>query len=420
MSDIVIKAENIGKKFSKSLGKSMLYGMIDVMKSASRIDPKTEQLRDAEFWAVDDVSFELKKGETLGIMGPNGSGKTTILKMLNGIFLPDRGRIDIEGKTGALIQVGAGFHPMLSGRENIYINGAILGMSKREIDRKFDAIVDFADIGDFLETPVKNYSSGMYVRLGFAIAVYGDPDILLIDEILAVGDMAFRGRAATRMMEIKKKGTAIVFVTHDTTRAMGFCDAGLLIKNGKVIRKDSIGQVIAEYQNVMLDPQVLKEKDPGFRDLLAAEKALAKTNTNNELDILDLKLLNEKGQSVDSFKTGGELKIVMDILPKKVIKECMLFIGAVRSDGTRAFMECSNYQDFQVPVLDKRQTVEIAISPLLLAAGSYVLNVAFRDQNLLQPYGRRGGEDVFRVEDTVPNPEYKESLYRQKMCWKFQ
>ncbi|MCK4325438.1 ABC transporter ATP-binding protein, partial [bacterium] len=185
MNDIAIKVEHVSKKFCKRLRHTMLYGTVDIARSTLGLLPHSGQLRVGEFWAVDDVSFELKRGETLGIIGPNGAGKTTVLKMLNGIFMPDKGKIIIKGRVGALIEVGAGFHPMLTGRENIYINGTILGMSKREIDKKFDDIVNFADIGDFIDSPVKHYSSGMYVRLGFAIAIHCEPDILLVDEVLA-------------------------------------------------------------------------------------------------------------------------------------------------------------------------------------------------------------------------------------------
>jgi len=187
-SDIAITVDHVSKKYCKSLKRSMLYGVTDIGRNTLGLSSHSGNLRKSEFWAVDDVSFEVKKGETLGIIGPNGSGKTTLLKMLNGIFWPDKGKITVKGRVGALIEVGAGFHPLLTGRENIYINAAILGMTKEEVDEKFDDIVEFADIGDFLDTPVKFYSRGMYVRLGFAVAVHCEPDILLVDEVLAVGD----------------------------------------------------------------------------------------------------------------------------------------------------------------------------------------------------------------------------------------
>ncbi|MBU1997155.1 MAG: ABC transporter ATP-binding protein, partial [Candidatus Omnitrophica bacterium] len=215
MSDFALKVENAGKKFTKSLKRSMLYGAVDIMQSALGLTPNTSNLRDDEFWAVNDVSFEIKKGDCFGIIGPNGSGKTTLLKLLNGIFMPDKGKIEINGKIGALIQVGAGFHPLLSGRENIYINGAILGMTKKEIDKKFDEIVEFSEIEEFLDAPVKHYSSGMFVRLGFAIAVHCEPDILLIDEILAVGDRDFSLKCYQKINEIRKSGVSIILVSHN-------------------------------------------------------------------------------------------------------------------------------------------------------------------------------------------------------------
>ncbi len=192
--EVAVLVEHVSKKYCKSLKRSMFYSLSDISRNMLGFGSHPSRLRRDEFWALDDVSFEVKRGETLGLVGPNGAGKSTMLKMLNGIFWPDKGRITVRGRVGALIEVGAGFHPLLSGRENIYVNAAILGMGKKEVDRKFDSIVAFADIGDFLDAPVKHYSSGMFVRLGFAVAVHCDPDILLVDEVLAVGDTAFQSK----------------------------------------------------------------------------------------------------------------------------------------------------------------------------------------------------------------------------------
>jgi homopolymeric O-antigen transport system ATP-binding protein len=211
--DVLIKVENVSKKFCRSLKRSMLYGMEDISRDLLHLPNTSDKLRKDEFWAVDDVSFEVKRGECLGIIGRNGAGKSTLLKMLNGIILPDKGKITIKGKVGALIEVGAGFHPMLTGRENIYVNGAILGMSKREIDKKFDEIVAFAELEEFIDMPVKHYSSGMYVRLGFSIAVQIKPDILILDEILAVGDAGFRHKCYHQINKVMKDA-AVIMVSH--------------------------------------------------------------------------------------------------------------------------------------------------------------------------------------------------------------
>ena len=235
--DVVIRVDNVAKKFCRSLRHVMFYGAKDIARNALGLSSRSGELRDGEFWAVNDVSFELRRGEALGLVGPNGSGKTTLLKMLNGIFMPDKGRIEIRGRVGALIQVGAGFHPMLTGRENVYVNGAILGMSKKEIDEKFDEIVDFAEIGDFIDAPVKHYSSGMYVRLGFAIAAHCEPDIMLIDEILAVGDFTFRTKCLHLLNEMKKQGTTFILVSHSMTNIIQFTSRTLYLDKG-VLKAD--------------------------------------------------------------------------------------------------------------------------------------------------------------------------------------
>ncbi|MBU1932314.1 MAG: ABC transporter ATP-binding protein, partial [Candidatus Omnitrophica bacterium] len=197
---------NVSKKFKKGEKTDCLRDFIpNLFKSMSPSARRVthDALREREFWALKDVSFQLKKGETLGIIGPNGAGKSTILKMLSGILRPTKGEIKINGKLSALLEVGAGFHPDLTGRENIYLSGAIIGMKKKEIERKIDSIIEFSELGDFIDTPVKRYSSGMYVRLGFSISAHMDPDILLLDEVLAVGDMGFQAKCIERIKQLE-------------------------------------------------------------------------------------------------------------------------------------------------------------------------------------------------------------------------
>jgi len=232
--EILIKVENVSKKFCRDLKKSLWYGVKDVVGEITGRGDSGNNLRPAEFWSVNDVSFELKRGECLGLIGPNGAGKSTLLKMLNGLIKLDKGRISMRGRIGALIELGAGFNPILTGRENIYVNGAILGLTKDEINRKLDSIIEFSELKDFIETPVQNYSSGMKVRLGFAIASQMEPDVLLIDEVLAVGDIGFRAKcfnAINRLM----KNTAVVFVTHMMPQVSRICSDILVMNNGKSV-----------------------------------------------------------------------------------------------------------------------------------------------------------------------------------------
>lgn len=250
MSEVLIKVEDVGKKFCRDLKKSLWYGLQDVATELMPGKRNVEQhsvLRSDEFWAVDDISFELRRGECLGLIGRNGAGKTTLLKMLNGLIKPDKGRIEMRGRIGALIALGAGFNPILTGRENIYVNASVLGLSKREIDSKLDEIIDFAEIGEFIDSPVQTYSSGMQVRLGFAVATALKPDILLLDEVLAVGDAAFRVKCFNRMQEIMND-CAVIFVSHSMSQVTRMSNRILLLRDGKLLSEGSeLGEIITQY-----------------------------------------------------------------------------------------------------------------------------------------------------------------------------
>jgi len=252
MPETLIKVENLHKKFCQSLKRSMYYGSVDAAKSMLGLSIDNVDLRKKEFWALQDINFELKRGEKVGFLGANGSGKTTLLRLLNGIFPPDGGKITIKGKIGALIAVGAGFHPHMTGRENIYLNGTILGMSRSEIDRKYDEIVDFAEIGSFIDSPVATYSSGMTVRLGFSIAVHGNVDIMLVDEILAVGDLAFQLKCQKKLSEFRKNGGTFIIVSHSMQAIRNTCDRVLWIEKGKIIDDGSVFRICNDYENYSL------------------------------------------------------------------------------------------------------------------------------------------------------------------------
>lgn len=244
-----IRAEGLSKKFGATLRQSMAYGIRDSFLKMFGATVPSQTLRPGEFWAVKDVSFELRRGESLGLMGMNGSGKTTLLRILNGIFRPDMGQVTIRGRVGAMIAVGAGFAPMLTGRENIHINGALLGLSKKEVAEKLDEIVSFADIGPMIDSPVKHYSSGMVVRLGFAVAAMCEPEILLIDEILAVGDLSFQKKCYEYLHQLKRKGTSIILVSHSIGAIWAFCERGLFLHEGQVKVTGSVEEVIRAYSD---------------------------------------------------------------------------------------------------------------------------------------------------------------------------
>lgn len=247
----IVKAENVSKCYQvKSRGRERYVALRDVIagtaRSMLRRDkgmPKSHE----DFWALKNVSFEIKEGEVVGIIGRNGAGKSTLLKILSRITEPTEGRIRLGGRVASLLEVGTGFHPELTGRENIFLNGAILGMSKAEIRTKFDAIVEFADVEKFLETPVKRYSSGMYVRLAFAVAAHLDPEILVIDEVLAVGDAEFQKRCLGKMSEVARSGRTVLFVSHNLQAVTALCKTGIVMQGGQVLMQGSAQEAVRHY-----------------------------------------------------------------------------------------------------------------------------------------------------------------------------
>lgn len=249
--DVLVKVEGLSKKFCKDLKTSLWYGVKDLFAGVTGRH-NNGALRPKEFWAVKNINFELRRGECLGLIGHNGAGKSTLLKILNGLINPDEGKVTIVGKVGALIELGAGFNLILSGRENIYNNGAVLGFTRAEIDAKLEAIIDFAELREFIDMPVRNYSSGMKVRLGFAVAAQMEPDVLIIDEVLAVGDVSFRAKCYERINELLEK-SAIIFVSHSMPQISKICTSAIFMNRGVMGLKGSSGMVIESYFNSIND-----------------------------------------------------------------------------------------------------------------------------------------------------------------------
>ena len=247
--EVLIRAENVSKKFCRNLKRSLWYGMTDIARSMFGMNGNGA-LRKDEFWAVKDVSFEVRRGECLGLIGHNGAGKSTLLKILSRITAPTMGRVEVEGRVGSLLEVGTGFHGELTGRENIFLNGSILGMDRAYILRRFDEIVEFAGVRKFIDTPVKRYSSGMGVRLAFSVAAHLEPEILLVDEVLAVGDAEFQKKCLGKMGEVSKgEGRTVLFVSHNMVAIKSLCSTGLYLQNGTLRKNGSINDVIQSYLN---------------------------------------------------------------------------------------------------------------------------------------------------------------------------
>ncbi|MBC8487085.1 MAG: ATP-binding cassette domain-containing protein [Bacteroidetes bacterium] len=311
MNEPLVKAENVSKKFCRDLKRSLWYGVKDMgseLMGKRKDNPGNQELRKDEFWAVDDVSFELKRGECLGLIGKNGAGKSTLLKMLNGLIKPDGGRIEMHGRVGALIQLGAGFNPILTGRENIYINGSVLGFSKSEIDKKFDSIVEFSEIGDFIDTPVQNYSSGMKVRLGFAVASHMEPDVLLIDEVLAVGDLGFQIKCINKIIDIKQD-TAVIFVSHSMPNIARMTNKILLLNKGNAVYYgNDVAEGIEQYYD--------------FFETEQTQSSGTKNVTVHEINIYDSLHRKSINDQIPRVKFGQDFFIDLEI---SVISEIKYF-----------------------------------------------------------------------------------------------
>jgi lipopolysaccharide transport system ATP-binding protein len=281
------------------------------------------ELRDGEFWALQDASFDVAKGETLGIIGPNGAGKSTALKLLSRICKQTKGDIRVRGRLAALIEVGAGFHPDLTGRENVSLNGTIMGLSHKQIERRFEQIVAFSELGKFLDMPVKRYSSGMTVRLGFAIAAHVNPEVLLIDEVLAVGDLAFQQKCYQRIQELKAKGTTMVFISHNLDAVQRLCDRVILLEQGQVRRNGSPSEVILQYRQEVLRRAFDTQK----------QKASPAVRVSGDLDVTEARLLNAEGEATDEVETGEPMRVELRYRASRPIHNPSVTMLIERLDG---------------------------------------------------------------------------------------
>jgi lipopolysaccharide transport system ATP-binding protein len=361
-SDILIKCENVSKKFCRNFKQSLVYGLKDVLGTMVGKNMQHDRLRKNEFWAVKDINFELRRGECLGLIGHNGAGKSTLLKMLNGLITPDQGKITMRGRIGALIELGAGFNPILTGRENIYNNGAVLGFTREEITAKLDAIIEFSEIGEFIDSPVQNYSSGMKVRLGFAVAAQMEPDILLIDEVLAVGDISFHIKCLNRIAELMKN-CAIIFVSHTMPQISRICTSALLMSHSQsVIYSNEVAKVIEGY--------------------LAKTPDLNKTIIgNNKAKVTSVEIATENTQYTSDntlvVHTNDTLRIRIAIQLTSLVEKFYVRI-IINDQQLRQVLE--SYSRTSIPYFIKGETefltLELVLPNITLANGRHAITIA--------------------------------------------
>ncbi len=377
--EVLVKAEGVSKKYCRSLKRSMWYGVQDVASEMLGRKGHHDDLRKNEFWAVNDVSFELKRGECLGLIGPNGAGKSTLLKMLNGLIKPDKGRITMRGRIGALIELGAGFNPILTARENIYVNGSVLGFSKKEMDQKFDAIVDFAEIEEFIDTPVQSFSSGMKVRLGFAVAAQMEPDVLLIDEVLAVGDASFRAKCIAALAGLAKK-MSIILVSHSMPMIGRMCDVAIVLERGSATESSNDVAVCITRYLAHASPSNFFVQGRGDLDVSTEVWSHKRKATDRRFEIRQFESLN--------------VRITLKHLPE--ITNFVLniaFFNIEESNIAETFL--AHHETSVVETIERRVFVA-KFEHLQLNPGVYSVQLAIAEVNT---HGKRG--EVYYVERGV-------------------
>lgn len=322
MPDTAISIQNLGKRYTLGRQRSKDDGMRHAIESALRApiawikERRSESRRKTEFWALRDVSLDIKRGDVVGIIGRNGAGKSTLLRILSRITEPTEGRICIEGRIASLLEVGTGFHQELTGRENIFLNGAILGMARAEIIRKFDEIVAFSEVEDFLDTPVKRYSSGMYVRLAFAVAAHLEPEILIVDEVLAVGDSAFQKKCLGKMGSFAESGRTVLFVSHNLDAVRSLCRTAVWLKNGSIQMHGQAGEVIDTYLSSV-----------------AQENPFSCENPDYGLKIEKVNLKNDRGAECGIFSPGEDLVVEIFYRAEKRIEKPIIALGVIGLNG---------------------------------------------------------------------------------------
>lgn len=370
--NFAVKAENISKLYQLGAGGGLDGTLRDAVTSSIRRLSSLARKKDAgtiqtlsQFWALEDVRFVIQPGEVVGIIGRNGAGKSTLLKILSRITEPTKGRVEIYGRIGSLLEVGTGFHPELSGRENIFLNGSILGMRHREIAQKFDEIVAFAEIERFIDTPVKRYSSGMYVRLAFAVAAHLEPEILLVDEVLAVGDAAFQKKCLGKMGEVSKEGRTILFVSHNTAALLGLCSRGILLEKGKVVADGEIEPVVHSY---------LKSLRTNSANDLAT---LTTREGKGRVRLTKITFEDGQGNQLESGISGQPLVIKLDYQASepKELPNCRISVAVYDNLGQVLF-NCSSELVVSNPItLPSSGVVRCIIPRLPLSQNNYLLSL---------------------------------------------
>jgi ABC-type polysaccharide/polyol phosphate transport system ATPase subunit len=357
-----------------------------------------------ELWALRDVSFAVERGETLGLIGPNGAGKSTALKLISCILEPTLGRIRVDGRISALLELGMGFHPDLTGRENVYLNGSILGLSRREMREKFEDIVRFAELERFIDIPVKHYSSGMYMRLGFAIAIHVDPDILLIDEILAVGDQSFQRKCLDRINEMRRRGVTILFVSHDLEAVRSLCERAIWLEGGRVQAEGPTREVVDRYLMRVHEKEradLAAQQTPPVEALSGEEASVEggrKRWGSGEVEITEVRFLDKDGRERHVFRTGEPLVACIRYIAHRRVEKPVFGVAIHRSDGVQVNGPNTKFAGYPIDAIEGEGEIHYIIESLPLLEGTYQFSATCYDYACAHPYDHHHRIYTFRVQ----------------------
>lgn len=403
-----IQFNHISKKYHLGMTRTSLPVLLSGWARSAFRKTGQEVLAAGDFWALRDVSFELNKGEALALVGANGAGKTTTLKLLAKITKPTLGEITINGKLSALIELGAGFHPDLSGRENIFLNGAILGLKKAEIQRRFDGIVSFAELDKFIDTPVKRYSSGMAVRLGFAVAASIDPDILLVDEVLAVGDAAFRLKCVNRIQELIENGTTLIFVSHNMGLVKAVCGLALFIEKGQVKHFGNTNDVVETYNRTLNERRINEFEGRG-----GGTQAHSSTGEITGLVV--------SGQNDDAnvLMTNRSAKVTIQYRAYHDLGDVSVVLRIIRSDGVLCATLYSRMDKIPLAIAHGKGEICITLNPLQLFPGTYYAVATLKNKNESLTHDM-AYSDWFNVEGEMAGYEDLDAVYEPNRVWSHQ
>jgi ABC-type polysaccharide/polyol phosphate transport system ATPase subunit len=409
VSEFAISLEHVEKSY-RLWGRRSQFA---TLKSAL-LKRELKPAADASVAALRDVSFRVDRGEAFGIIGRNGSGKSTLLKLISGILKPTSGRVTVNGRIAALIELGAGFHPEITGRENVYINGIMLGLSRREIDKRFDAIVEFSGISEFLDQPVKTYSSGMYVRLGFAVAVHVDPDVLLIDEVLSVGDEEFSARCVAKIQEMKYRGVTLLFVTHQLDQVRNLCDRALWLDHGRVEAMGDPMRVVDAYLQ-----EVSGVTPAAPVEIAPAEEPKQKDEEerwgSGEIVIRRIALADDHDRELVALGAGTAVTIDLDVEARVPQDDFVFGLGIYHADGTCVYGTNTDIEGWVSEKIEGPSRVRFVVPSLDLVAGTYRIDAAVHTRNGRAFDYRR---NVLRF--VVGSRMHDVGIYRPPHEWRFE